>query len=301
MLARFVDRSRLNGILVVLLGISMPLAFPLAGGAAALYTLRRSVSDGLVIAVGGWAVLAALMMVLGEGLPGSLLSMLGLLLASVSLSRILVRTGSLGLTVVMATGLALALLGVVWLAIDDPVAHWRGVFATLLEQLAESGAQLSASDREQLLNGLQLQAFTGNVMATLLLVALGSVFIGRSWQAQLVNPGGFQREFRVLRIGRGLAVITAVLFMITALTQQIVLLNIAAIVLWLWVIQGLAVIHGIVAALKASAGWLAATYALLIFGWSTGVPVALVVPLLGMINQFIDLRGLVARNSDNGD
>lgn len=301
MLARFVDKGRLNAILLVMLGVTIAPAFLLAGAAAALATLRRGLADGLLIAVAGWSVVAALIVGGGQSLPPPMGAMLVMLLAAVSLSLTLKKTGSLALTLVSGTAMALLALSLVWWSMDDPVGFWRQTFSNTLDQLIASGAEISEVDKQAFLDSLQFQAFTGNIIAMLMLLIAGSVFWGRSWQARLVNPGGFRREFQSLQLGRSLAAISAAIFMGAAVMEPGWLLNAAAIVIWLWVLQGLSVIHAIVVGLKASAGWLVATYVVLAFGWSVGIPVALVVPLLGLINQFNDLRAKVLRSSDNGE
>jgi hypothetical protein len=300
MLAKFVDKGRLNTILTVALGIVVPFAFLFGGAAVSMATLRRGLVDGMLSALLGWSVIALLVIIDHGEISAVLLVFLVLLVTVSGLSFILGRTNSLELVLLSGLGLALLVLAAVWLAVDDPIGYWRETTEQGLDALVAVEA-LTAANKQVMMDSLQFQAITGNFIVMLLLLTYGAVFLGRSWQAQMVNPGGFRQAFHRLQLGRGLAVMTALVFMATALTESGWLLNAAAILIWLWVLQGLAVIHAIIGGLKASSGWLVATYLVLTFGWSVGVPVALAVPLLGLTNQFFDVRGPLLRNSDNGE
>lgn len=297
MLARFVDSRLLNAIILVVMGITIPLAFPIGGAAAGMVTLRRGPKIGLLVAVAGWGSVMLLSTLLGSE-PGFELMMPMFMLASVvAVSWVLRSTSSLALAVSTGFGIALVALMAFLVVIDDPVVFWRNWFENVFDQLEAAGGQpLAGADRQQFIESLPLQAISGHAATSFCLVCMWAVFLGRSWQAQLVNPGGFRREFYQMQLGRGLAIASAAVFMLAALHPVSWLLGAAVLLMMLWIIQGLSVIHGLVAAFAMSAGWLVMTYVGIFVGWPLGIPVILIVPLMGLVNQFYDIRAKLPRN-----
>ncbi len=295
MFARFIDASRVRAAMLVALGLAIPLGFVFSGAAVAMTTLRRGAVEGAIVGLIGFGVIAALMLALAGGLDRALVAMLMLLGGIVATAEVLRQTSSLGVTVLTGIGLALSALLSFWILVADPVAFFRDGFVAVLDQLQASGAQLDPQQVAALVDAMQWRGAAGNVFGTLLVVALGSVFLGRSWQAQLVNPGGFQQEFHRLRLGKTVAMATAASFMAAAFAQWDLVLNLAAVMLYVWIIQGFAVIHGVVGVLNAGTGWLVAAYFLCIMGWIGANSLVLLVPLLGLINEFFDLREFLAR------
>ena len=133
------------------------------------------------------------------------------------------------------------------------------------------------------------------LLAGMLLTYLGGLFIGRAWQAGAFNPGGFGKEFQALSLGRGLAVVSCICFILSGMQAGALFLNLAVVLLIVWLIQGMAVIHGIAAIMKFHWIGLAVIYFALVAGWWTGNVIVLLVPLLGIISQFIDLRQILAK------
>ncbi len=306
MLAGFVDRRRLSAILLIAAGIAIGIAIPpailLSGASVALVTLRRGSVEGLIAGLAGWSVVAGLLLLAGQGPDANLLGMLGLLTAIVAMASVLRRFSALHLSIWLGIALAVGALSIFWLLVPDPAAFWRDGFVRLLDTLAaqmrESGnAGFDPSELRQLADAVQWRGFSGNVFGGLLLVACGSLFIGRSWHAKLANPGGFRLEFHRLRLYRPLALATAACFMLAALMDRDWLLNVAAILLLVWIIQGFAVIHGLVGILAGGGAWLVLAYLLCVAGLLSGNSLVLVVPLLGLVNEFFDVRAFAARSA----
>jgi hypothetical protein len=297
MLPRFVDSRLLNAIVLVVLGITIPLAFPIGGAAAGMVTLRRGPQVGFLVAAAGWGSVMLLTTLLGAE-PGfeSLLPML-MLAAVVGVSWVLRITTSLAMAVSADFAIALLALMVFMVVVDDPVIFWRNWFENVFDQLeAAGGTALAESDRREFIESLPLQAISGHAVTSFCLVCMWAVFLGRSWQARLVNPGGFQREFHQMQLGRGLAIATAGVFMLAAWYPFGWLLSTAVLLMMLWIVQGLSVIHSLVAGYAMSAGWLMMTYVGIFVGWPLGIPVILIVPLVGLVNQFFDIRARMHRN-----
>ena len=300
MLPRFVDSRLLNAIMLVVLGITIPLAFPIGGAAAGMVTLRRGPQTGQMVSVAGWGSVMLLSTLLGSEAGFELMMPLLMLVAVVAISWVLRSTSSLALAV--SAGFAVALLGLMafLVVIDDPIVFWRNWFENVFDQLEAAGGQpLAGVDRQQFIDSLPLQAISGHAATSFCLVFMWAVFLGRSWQAQLVNPGGFRREFHQMQLGRGLAIASAAVFMLAAIYPASWLLSAAVLLMMLWIIQGLSVIHGLVAAYTMSAGWLVMTYVGIFVGWPLGIPVVLIVPLMGLVNQFYDIRAKLPRNKSD--
>jgi hypothetical protein len=297
MLPGFIDRRRINAILLVVLGITIPLAFPVGGAAAGMVTLRRGAAEGLLIAVAGWAAVMLLSIVLGAKPGFEMVGPMLMLAAVIGMSWVLRNTNSLALAVSAGFAAALMVLTVFLGMIDDPAAYWRAWFENAFDQLEAAGGQpLGVAERNQFIDSLPLQAISGHAVASFCLICLWAVFLGRSWQASLVNPGGFQREFHRMQLGRGLAIVSAVMFMLAAVYPTGWMLSAAVVLMILWIVQGLSVIHGLVARYKMSTGWLLVTYLGIFMGWPLGIPVILIIPLTGMVNQFYDIRARTPGN-----
>ncbi len=138
-------------------------------------------------------------------------------------------------------------------------------------------------------------AMSGLALGVMMLIVWIGLFLGRSWQARLVNPGGFSVEFRGLRLGRTLALGSAAVFFGNAVIGQAWLLNVSAFLIQVWLVQGLAYLHWTVARGEPARRslWLVVTYTLLGLFWLTGNPLAIIVPLVGMVGEIVDFRRLV--------
>ncbi len=302
MLARFVDSRRFHATLIIAMGTAFPPAFVFGGAAAALVTLRRGLIEGLVLALIGWSAVVALLALVGHPPDAALAGMLGVLAAIVLMAAVLGRYAALHAAIWVGVALALAGLTVFWLAVADPVSYWRDAFERTLEaliaQMRASGGAPPDEDRLRLVVEAQpWRVASGTMFATLLLIGCVSLFLGRSWQARLVNPGGFRGEFHRLRLKRPLAAATAACFILVPLWPWDWMLNVAVVLLTVWTVQGFAVIHGLIGILTATGGgWLVVVYALSVAGWLTANPLVIAVPLLGLINEFFDVRVAAARH-----
>jgi hypothetical protein len=131
----------------------------------------------------------------------------------------------------------------------------------------------------------------GVVAAGFLLQLLFSLYVARWWQALLYNPGGFSAEFRQLRLHRmlgllGVAVLAFWLIPGVALPMWLNCLGLVLVSVFL--LQGLAVAHGVFGAMPGSQRWLVATYVLLLLFLPQ---MATVLVTVGLLDVWIDFRG----------
>ncbi len=294
-LAGFIMRGPSQAVMVaavctVLSVILWPLVY-VGAGTIGLVALRHGVRQSAVVLAG--TTLAAglltgfflgnpmvvLALVLGLWLPAWLpVWMLSLLLRqTASQGAVLAAAGSFGL---------LALLGA-HLLIGSPEEMWRELLdATLVPMLEQRGVPIEPAAVAEM-----ARRMTGLMVAASVLFVLLSVFLGRWWQALLYNPGGFGKEFRALRLDRRVAIVTLVVLLgvplagdaLGTLGTEVVMLAVM-----LYMVQGLAVVHALVASRSASVAWLVGLYMALILLWPVSIYAT---SAAGFVDAFVDLRG----------
>ncbi|WJW74789.1 hypothetical protein QVG61_09780 [Thiohalobacter sp. IOR34] len=282
----------LSSLLALLLQpLTSPLAY-LGGGALALVTLRRGARPGLGVMGGGLLVLGLLgQILLGAALPlafSGLLLWLPLWLAAL----VLRRSVSLPLAVLTILGLGLLLVAGSYALLGDPAVWWQAQLRPLVEALQRQGGP-DLADRLPLL-GRWMTALTAVALSV---GVLGSLLLGRWWQALLYNPGGFGDEFRRLQLGPQLGAAGLLLLGLALLapgTVGTMATDLALVAAVGFLLQGLAVVHALVRASGQGRGWLIALYALLLFAEPHAGGL---LALLGMSDTWLRLRERFAAGS----
>lgn len=262
-LAAFVMKGRGQAILVAALAALVPLLMWLSGAVLALVTLRRGVREGLLV-LAGTTVVPALLLTF-SGAPQQVLAPLlelwlpVLLVAwwlrvSVSLRQALQLCAALG---------ALAVTGF-YLLLPEPAAYWGAQFAQVERVLGPEAA--GAPELVQLRAQL-LPLMTGLWASSLMLLVIGSLLLGRWWQALLYLPGGFRQEFHGLRLDPRLAVVALVLWIASAFTGPGLINDLGLVLGGIFVLQGLSLVHAVVGGRGWSGAWLVPVYGLLPFAF----------------------------------
>jgi hypothetical protein len=134
---------------------------------------------------------------------------------------------------------------------------------------------------------------TGAFALGLMLQTLLGLFLGRWWQGQLYNPGGFGTDFRTLRLHpvSGLLGLLLVAF-VGFLPGPGLAPDLLLVLTPLWLFQGLAVIHGLFAERGARPAWLVGVYVLLILFMPQTL---MLVACLGLVDTWADLRARLGR------
>ena len=287
-LAAFILQGTWQAVMLLVLTALLPL-LNLGGGAAlALVTLRKGSQEGLLTLL----IATCVLLVVAMALFNSTLPIITLVATFWLPLWILagVLRYSISLTVTLQAALVLALLCVLGFtfAIGD-VTDWgrqllERLLAPLLQQMRLADAQRNAI--EVTLAPLLLGLFIGNA----LLSALLSLLLGRWWQSLLFYPGGFGTEFRTLRLGRLPAWLMLGLFVGIWLWQWPLLANLLLPLLVLYVLQGFAVVHGVVNRAKLAQGWLVGLYVVLLLLPQT----LLLLGLLGAVDAWVDIRARIA-------
>lgn len=301
-LARYIMRGRMQAILVAAVAAMLSLLLPpfnyLSSAVVGLVTLRKGWSEGLIIILGSGVAMAALALLTPvDPLHADLLAA-AIWLPVWLLALVLRQTVSLSTTV---SGAALA-GGVVvvgaYLGIDNPAQAWRDVLERLVEQAQEQN-ELAAADT---LGKMLMDAaphMTGMLVAALVLGLTLSLFLARWWQATLYNPGGFRREFHGLRLGRNFALVTVgtlALSMMASGWLAEVSANALIVLVAAYLLHGLGLLHGIVAAKGIHVGWLITVYAFtLILPQST-----LLLAVAAFADSWMDIRARIKKDGQAG-
>ncbi len=265
--AGYVMRSRTSAILIAAVTAVLSLLIPpvsyISGAVAGLVTLRHGSREGLIlVAVAGLLV----------ALPGLVTGNSGVALIFSAvvwmpvwvLAVVLRQTVSLPVTILVAALFGVICVVVIHALLADPVAWWREKL-TVFQPMLEQGGW-AAADVDTLL-GTLANAMTAMLGAAVMITPLISLFIARWWQAQLYNPGGWQKEFHQLRLPLVLAVVSAGIVAgawFAGGALQAFSADLLMIVLLLYLLQGLSVIHNLVHRHGLNVGWLVALYVLLL-------------------------------------
>jgi len=268
-LAAFIMKGRMQAVMVatvftVLALLITPLGIA-SSAVVALVVLRNGVREGLLVVVLGGVALAILgMLIFGQPASLTIAGML-LWLPMLILAEVLRATRSLRLVIEVAVVLGALLIGVQYLVLDDVVKFWSGILEEYSAQMMDANV-VSDADRKAMVAEMAPWMPGGMGAAWFLQLAL-SLFLARSWQASLYNPGGFAEELRQLRLGRWLLILVPVLLVAGSLSEapglvsQLALVGMAA-----FFLQGVALVHGLVQEFKANQGWLIGFYLLLVIG-----------------------------------
>ncbi|MBK1719001.1 hypothetical protein [Thiocystis violacea] len=293
LLANFVMRGYSQATLVTtvagLLSLLLPFIGILSSAAVGLVTLRKGQREGLLLLI--FATLAAsliALLALGNAWVG--VGLLVILWVPIwGLANILRSTRSLATTVQLAALGGLVMVLVIHVAVGDPALYWRQLMEPLRLSLVGDG--LFDADASEVLFGQLAKWMTGAFAAALVFQYLVSLFIARWWQAHLYNPGGFGDEFRAMRLRPVVGILFLVLLGWGLLAKGIGL-DLAPVLGFLLLLQGLTVVHGLRGLLAVHRGWLVALYLLLVlFMPQTGLLLA----SIGLVDLWADIRARVAQ------
>lgn len=298
MLASYVMRGYSQALLVVVgfavLSLVLPPLSIISGAAVALVTLRLGSQRGAATMAGATALVALLATLsLGSALP-ALMFLAALWLPLWIAGWVLRASRSLAMASAVIGFLGLAGVLAMHLVMGDMSAWWRQVLLTIFEPAMQAGGPLA--DRETVMGILDSIArfMTGIMAAGVVLNALTCLLLARGWQASLYNPGGFRNEFYELRLGRGMGGLTlaiAGLFLLPLEALSPAAGDMMIVVLSLYLLQGMAIAHAIVAMRKLHIAWLVGLYVMVFFALPQ---LMAVVAMIGLADTWLDLRRRLA-------
>ncbi len=279
-LAAYSMRGPKQAAIVATIAAAIPLMYWLSAAVLALVVLRHGLGRGIALAL--WPALPAAGWAIAAGDPSALLSLPAALLMA------LVLRSSIQWPLTLFVG-ALFYWVLAWVTptlMPGLYAFLLEFSAALMQAMQDAGSlqvEAEAALLREAFESLVLASFAGG----LFVMSVLSLFLARSWQSRLFNPGGWQQEFHSLRLQpKHLVVIAALLVLASVLKVELS----AAIVLLLVVLMtlGFAMMHGLVAKKGLGLNWLIALYVVIIALMPTSL---LLMALLALLDTLVNFRG----------
>ncbi len=260
------------------------LAYVLSTAVVCFVVLRRGESAIAQVVLLALLVLFAVSLALKTGLQLPM-SAFVFWLAGVVVAVVLRRTVDLSIATLaaMACGV-IAIVGVSMFA-PNLSEQWQLVVSNSLENMpAQDRARFTDEQFNKIIEGFG-SMLPAALSLSVMLVALSSVYIARWWQASIVNPGGFQKEFHQLRYGKTIAIAGLLLIGLAMSVGGAIGVALAALIIFAFFIQGLSVAHALVKQRGMSQGWLIGIYLLLLIPHTV-----LLLGALGLSDNLYSLR-----------
>ncbi len=285
-LATYIMRGRIQAMIVAtslaLLSLMMPPVSVLSSATVALVTLRLGAKEGLTLL--GCSSLATA--ILGFLVIGSfqfaLMYVMVLWLPVWLIAIVLRESRSLFLTIEIAVWVGV--IGVIgfYLYDADPATLWKSILTQMIP------VEAPVVDLQQKIDML-VHYMTGIIAAGSVCGLLFGLFLGRWWQANLYNPGGFKQEFLFLQCKGRLSVGAFALVGIAVATSGVIseiVWNTTILLFVLFAVTGTAVLHTVFSKMKLERFIVPMLYITLFL-----IPHAiLLVVLVGLSDPWLNLR-----------
>ena len=270
-LARFAMKAPRNAAGVAFVACLVP--------TVALVTLRHGTAKGLNVFI--WAVIPALGWWLGLQDPTALV----VLISTFAAAEVLRVSVSMRKTLLFGFGLSV-LVGVLTpILMPEAIEMLLTVTDELLKQLAED-SQLEVDDE---LKASFYSLLVASFAASFYAMSVGSLFLARSWQSALFNPGGWREEFHQLRMSSmDMTVIVIAMLVGPAIGLDGYLLVFSGLVPIM--VCGFALVHGLIGKKNLGGQWMIGFYALVIILFPTFLAI---IALMALLDSAIDIRSKV--------
>lgn len=278
--------------LVMLVFVPVALLLYASGALVGLAALRNGPYEGLMVALGATAMLAAGILLIGGRWLHMLEALLSVWLPALVSCTVLAKTAAQGraleaLAILAALGwtLAFAINGDLALALEPWVREaWDQLEAAMRQ--SGSGADLRMAPVEP----LELaRVFVQLLMSWWVLGAVLTLMLARSWHSRLDRLGAFGEEFRGLRLPRTLAYALPLVLIVGTLASDGLKTyagGLAQLGLLLFAVQGVALAHALVKMRNGHSAWLAAVYIVPFI-----IPMAiLAIAFVGYLDHWFDYR-----------
>jgi len=303
-LARFImagpSQATLVTTVMALLAFIIPPLGWLSAAAVAVVVLQLGPQRGIqLIALASIASMVLAWLALGSPMP--VFGLILLLWLPVWLAAVVLRRSvSLNLSLQVIAGMGVLLVLILQLGFPQLDAELGKEFSQMIDQLMKQQADDTARQHLASTLDMVLQMTPAILAAGMMLSTVIGLLLGRWWQAVLYNPGGFAREFNQLRLGRVLAAVTTVVLVLVISLQVKLLMLLLVVLLTIYLIQGLAVVHGIIdarhlnrAARHLNRAWLLGLYlGLFLLPQIVALPLA----VSGLMDAWIDFRRRLTAN-----
>ncbi len=285
-LAAYIMRGRMQAMIVAsslaLLSLIVLPVSVVSSAAVALVTLRRGAFEGLYVLVCS-SVAAGLLGFLALGNYQFALLYAMVLWLPVWLISIVLREGQhLSLAVEIAILFGIFCVIGFYLYSPEPAAMWKAVLSKMVPK------DVPVADIQRTIDILA-HYMTGVVAAGSVFGLLFGLFLGRWWQANLYNPGGFKQEFLSLatkpRLSIGTIAVVAIALVSLGVISEIAW-NVSILLFVLYTVNGTAVLHTVFSRMKLGRYTVPMLYITLFL-----IPHAmLLVALVGLSDPWLNLR-----------
>jgi uncharacterized protein YybS (DUF2232 family) len=293
-LARFILKGYSQAALVAaamaMLGLILPPFAWISGAAIALITLVGGHRQGILvtaIAAIGTAVFAGIIISAPEFAAWFVLL---IWLPVLMLAVVLRNTVSLVLCIQLLAGVSLLGIVILYQFFPDLGEFWRPSLEMMAsEMLVQSEDALDEAQLQQVIDNV-IRILPGFLASSFMIGTLLSLYLARWWQATIYNPGGFGKEFRALNLGKTTALIAMAIALVATLVEGQALADtfyaMMLVVFMLYLNQGLAVLHAVIAGKQLNAVWLYLVYILMFF-----IPhIVVLLAMAGLADTWIDFR-----------
>jgi len=209
---------------------------------------------------------------------------------------------TISLNLAILAGASVVAIGIVlvYLVIPDPAASWLNLFGKVLENPDLLPPRLNGMEQPEVQKLLETASkyVTGLYAAILFLIAAGSLLLARAWQARLFNPGGLQKEFHQLRFGKTARLVGLAILAAAVLFRFQVLYSLGILACAVFALQGIAVMHALVANRGLARGWLIGGYLLLLLIMPESL---LFIGAVGIVDAWLDFREKFANKTREDD
>jgi len=210
-------------------------------------------------------------------------------LSGIIVAVVLRRTVDISISTLAAA--ACGALAVTSLMLFAPglIEQWQTALQQMVQRLidsmpAEEQANIQAGQLEKMVKGFG-DLLPSVIGLMIMIIAFASVYIARWWQASIVNPGGFQKEFHELGYGKYVAMGGVLLIALAISVGGANAMVFATLAIMCFSIQGLAVAHALVKQRGLNSAWLIGVYIVLLLPQTN-----LLLAALGISDSFFDLR-----------
>lgn len=278
---------------LAILSFVLPASNLLSGAAIGLVVLRNGLLEALLTVAGSTVATALLGYFLLQQPFVAAGFLIGVWLPVVGMGYILANSRSMANT--LSAGCLVAALLVLGLhvVIGDTTAIWQQWMQQLEPVFQQMPTEADADNLRQALSSVG-EIIIGVMTVSLFISAILSLFIARSGQAALFNPGGFQREFHGLRLG-SLLLAPALIAGVLSVTLDGMVGQVAKEVFLVFVVtfalQALAVCHAIAKAVRFGGVLLVGIYITLILSL---FKLAMVLAAFGVIDHWVDFRSKIS-------
>jgi len=262
-LANFILKGHSQAALVIatmaILGLLLPPAAWISAAGIVLVTLVYGVQRGLLamaFSLVGTAVFAALIFSVPQV---AIVFVLFAWLPAWLVASVLRQTVSLAYSLQVLTGICLFAVALIYMLYPDFGELWREPLDVMINQLVQQSDKFNLAELKQKEDWI-IKFLPGLFASSILFGTMLSLFLGRWWQAAFYNPGGFAEEFQSLDLGKVSALVAIALMLLAMALNNVLAFALLAVVAVLYMVQALALLHGVFSKRKINRAWLYFVY-----------------------------------------